>query len=80
MSTRRNRSTHTLATLDVSSELYQEIKIKIVAAEQQERIMRTPTGELIDMTGIAIVEEEPTEKTPSEIDFENDTKETVKKF
>jgi hypothetical protein len=53
----RLRTTHTLATLPVSKETYNEIKSKLVEAEYQHTFIKTGSGEMIDMQGIALVEE-----------------------
>lgn len=52
--------THTYAVLDVSPKTYQEIRKKLLDAGYQHAIHGDEAGEVIDMVGIAISEEEPT--------------------
>jgi len=56
------RVTHTYAILDVSPELYTEVREKLEAAGYQHAFHdREDGGPVIDMHGIALRAEEPTE-------------------
>ena len=54
-----SRTTHTYAILDLSPEAYQEIRAKLLEAGHEHAIEGDEAGEVIDMHGIAISEEEP---------------------
>jgi len=49
---------HTYAILDVSSTVYAEIREKLVAAGYEHAFDQDTEGEVIDMHGIALREEE----------------------
>ena len=52
------RSTHSIATLQVSEECYNEIAARLAATGYQSVFLKTVSGIMIDMTGIALISEE----------------------
>ena len=52
------RQTHTYAILEVSPAAYQEIRAKLEAAGHEQAFHDEDDGEVIDMHGIALQEEE----------------------
>lgn len=58
------RATHTLATMEVSPETFQEVKEKLEAAQYQHAISQNPGEyETLDMTGIGLIQARPNDPT-----------------